>query len=183
MGSGQGGGHRPDQGDPHGAAERRVDCWLAPHHRVRVGGGRRKRSRLWPPRAVAWAEYTKVRSRTIYKERPALPRMSRPLLLSYGLCGPWLALPEPRESVLLLGGAGSMPVNNPAFANPKRFGATTLRAFRCSVSGRPSDRCAPKRRVGRMPRFTMLLSQWLGAPTTSPAAGNTIGPPAKRRRR
>ncbi len=29
--------HRPDQGDPHGAAERRVDRRAPPHHRVRRG--------------------------------------------------------------------------------------------------------------------------------------------------
>ena len=37
-GSGQGRGHRPDQGHPHRATERGVDCGPAPHHRVRAGG-------------------------------------------------------------------------------------------------------------------------------------------------
>src|SRR3989442_972080 len=37
-GSGRGRRHRPDQGHPHGAAERRVHCGTAPHHRVRGGG-------------------------------------------------------------------------------------------------------------------------------------------------
>ena len=36
-GPGQGGRHRPDQGDPHGAAERGVDRRAAAHHRVRGG--------------------------------------------------------------------------------------------------------------------------------------------------
>ena len=37
-GPGQGRCHRPDQGDPDGAAERRVDRGAAAHHRVRGGG-------------------------------------------------------------------------------------------------------------------------------------------------
>ena len=36
-GSGQGGRHRPDEGHPHGAAERGVDRRPAAHHRVRGG--------------------------------------------------------------------------------------------------------------------------------------------------
>ena len=36
--SGEGRRHRPDQGHPHGAAERGVDCRAAAHHRVRGGG-------------------------------------------------------------------------------------------------------------------------------------------------
>ena len=61
-GSGQGGRHRPDQGHPHGAAERRVDRGPAAHDRVR---GRREEGRQAGRRrglrAAAWAGCTRPR--------------------------------------------------------------------------------------------------------------------------
>ena len=60
-GPGQGRRHRPDQGHPHGAAERGVDRRPPAHHRVRGGReeGRQARAgrRL---RAAAWAGCTKI---------------------------------------------------------------------------------------------------------------------------
>ena len=57
--SGQGRGHRPDQGHAHGAAERRVDRGPAAHHRGRGGRGEGRRTcQCRPALRAAWAACT-----------------------------------------------------------------------------------------------------------------------------
>ena len=81
---GQGRRHRPDQGHPHGAAERGVDRGPPAHHRMRGGGeeGREDgpgRAR----RAAAWAECTEVPSGGAHHRMDdrAVPRLSPTVLL------------------------------------------------------------------------------------------------------